>query len=422
MTNELRIETVRTGYADIVRHVLRNGMPVAPRGIPTREIVAATIIVEHPARDNVATGVGRALNPAIIAAETSMLVAEMSHPRLICTIAPQFSAYMNDDDRFHGAYGPRLIGQLDQLVTRLASDRDSRRGVLQIWDSRRDLGESRDIPCTMMLVFQIRNDRLDAFTYMRSNDVWLGTPYDFGQFIGLQLTLAWAIGVEPGRYTHHAVSLHIYDKDVEKVDKLHDPQGDATTFGGLRIESLPRAYRRLTYARKAAEVALLGESYAREWWYRDLSDSHHWYFNQLKPFHTEPVYAARHELGTGSLGFCPRCRTVLQSTQFDRGQVNCRTCMWAQAKLKPRNLDEHDYYEMLRKQNGCCAVCKEKMSGQRLRVDHDHATGIVRGLLCFRCNTTLGSTKDNPQLLRELASYLDGEPVTRIYGSDTYKP
>ena len=50
---------------------------------------------------------------------------------------------------------------------------------------------------------------------------------------------------------------------------------------------------------------------------------------------------------------------------------------------------------MLAEQGGLCAICK---SAPAAHVDHDHATGAVRALLCFNCNGGLGQFKDNPRL------------------------
>lgn len=66
------------------------------------------------------------------------------------------------------------------------------------------------------------------------------------------------------------------------------------------------------------------------------------------------------------------------------------------------------YEEMFRKQLGVCAICSGgDLCGRRLAVDHDHATGTIRGLLCRACNTALGFLKDSPELLRTAADYIE---------------
>ena len=55
-------------------------------------------------------------------------------------------------------------------------------------------------------------------------------------------------------------------------------------------------------------------------------------------------------------------------------------------------------------QGGACAVCGEKT---KLSVDHSHKDGHVRGLLCIKCNTGIGMLKDDPEVLRKAATYLE---------------
>ena len=75
-------------------------------------------------------------------------------------------------------------------------------------------------------------------------------------------------------------------------------------------------------------------------------------------------------------------------------------------------LDE--YNEMARNQNNVCAICHnpeysvDKDGGPRMMaVDHCHTTTKVRALLCSSCNKALGGFKDDPELLRKAASYIE---------------
>lgn len=62
-----------------------------------------------------------------------------------------------------------------------------------------------------------------------------------------------------------------------------------------------------------------------------------------------------------------------------------------------------DYYHRIQK--GKCAACG-KGSRRTLNLDHDHKTGIIRGLLCHNCNIALGMVHDNVSTLLKLAFYL----------------
>lgn len=68
-----------------------------------------------------------------------------------------------------------------------------------------------------------------------------------------------------------------------------------------------------------------------------------------------------------------------------------------------------DYEQLLNKQEGRCALCGTENPGRNLEnfsVDHCHKTGKIRALLCHRCNTGLGSFKDDPDLLEKAAEYI----------------
>lgn len=63
------------------------------------------------------------------------------------------------------------------------------------------------------------------------------------------------------------------------------------------------------------------------------------------------------------------------------------------------------YEEMLLKQNGVCAICKQKPHG-KLNIDHDHTNGDVRGLLCGNCNRAIGLLKEDFTIAKNAVDYL----------------
>jgi hypothetical protein len=76
-------------------------------------------------------------------------------------------------------------------------------------------------------------------------------------------------------------------------------------------------------------------------------------------------------------------------------------------------ITRREYDELLKAQNGVCAICKKpetrKSHGKNdpLSVDHNHDTGVVRGLLCGNCNRMIGLAFDDPETLRLAAEYLE---------------
>ena len=65
--------------------------------------------------------------------------------------------------------------------------------------------------------------------------------------------------------------------------------------------------------------------------------------------------------------------------------------------------------DLLQNQNGCCSICKLPVGfggPTGATVDHDHATGIVRGILCQQCNIALGAVKDSVDILESAIKYL----------------
>lgn len=82
---------------------------------------------------------------------------------------------------------------------------------------------------------------------------------------------------------------------------------------------------------------------------------------------------------------------------------------YRRSQLKKYGLTPELYQLRLADQGGRCAICQIAAcpSGRRFSVDHDHATGRVRGLLCLKCNQGVGQFDDAPERLRRAAEYLE---------------
>lgn len=79
-------------------------------------------------------------------------------------------------------------------------------------------------------------------------------------------------------------------------------------------------------------------------------------------------------------------------------------------KLRRYGVTIEDYMQMFDAQGGKCALCgsdPDKRRHHDFAVDHCHESGVVRGLLCHRCNVGLGHFQDNPVLLMAAAEYLE---------------
>ena len=135
--------------------------------------------------------------------------------------------FSDDGETFFGAYGPKIITQTSYVIDTLIKDNDSRQAVISIW--RENPRSSKDIPCTLTLQFFLReaSDELWLHTIanMRSNDAWLGVPYDTFNFSAISFFIILhlnKLGVKCklGELTIQAGSRHIYESDFNKLDKI----------------------------------------------------------------------------------------------------------------------------------------------------------------------------------------------------------
>lgn len=217
-------------FTSAVAAVVREGRSVSPRGVPTVEVMPAHLCLREPRARLLDAACGRRINPAFAAAEALWVLAGSDGPWIY-----GFNACLRDfadDGVLRGAYGPRLrawpgpggaVDQLAEVRRLLTRDRDTRRATVCLFDPARDFTVARDVPCTVTYRFFIRDGRLEMHTSMRSQDLWLGLPYDLFTATVLQELLAGWCGVEVGAYHHEVSSLHLYRRDLPAASAVRAP-------------------------------------------------------------------------------------------------------------------------------------------------------------------------------------------------------
>jgi Recombination endonuclease VII len=138
--------------------------------------------------------------------------------------------------------------------------------------------------------------------------------------------------------------------------------------------------------------------------------------------------------------WCADCGQVLPLADFVRTVATltgygayCRPCHNARSRKSREKIGGSRTYHLTRRygitaaeadfllaaQDGLCAVCK---SAPAVHVDHDHVTGAVRALLCFNCNGGLGQFKDDPDVLRAAAEYVEFHRTRRAAANGPTAP
>lgn len=141
----------------------------------------------------------------------------------------------NPDGTINSAYGYRMFKQridganenrFHYALTQLLENPETKNAVVMLRDDDDlDPEHQKDRCCTLCLCFNIRDGKLNCRTIMRSQDLWLGLPYDVFCFTRLMQVMLYNYNtncehgkeVTLGTYTHQVLNLHLYERDWEKI-------------------------------------------------------------------------------------------------------------------------------------------------------------------------------------------------------------
>lgn len=212
----MTIRTLNEVWIDHIYDLLVHGVDVSPRGQHTKEIMnkSLTIDMSYP----VLGYANRHLSYKYCAAEAYWILTGDNRVENLVPWNKNMINYSDDGVTYFGAYGPKIVSQLDYVVSKLKEDQYTRQAGLTIW--RENPPKTKDVPCTVAIFFSIRDGKLNLTAFMRSSDAWLGIPYDMftfsmlGCFV-LGKLLECSVPLNLGTLTITAVSTHIYEQHFE---------------------------------------------------------------------------------------------------------------------------------------------------------------------------------------------------------------
>lgn len=193
------------------------------------------------------------------------------------------------------------------------------------------------------------------------------------------------------------------------------------TINGVGYESFAEAHRHLApegldYTTARARVAALGwtEAEALEVVSRD--------FVHGSARTRERLALSEKAAGMRTCFDCGESKKLSKYNKDHKGRLGlehrCRDCARRKKRRKTYRMSREEAERLVAMSGGRCMICGTDVSGDRRNaLDHCHATGKARGILCNSCNPMIGRAGDNPEILKRAIAYLAGE-LTAPPGGD----
>lgn len=244
---------IHDAYLGTLRDIYFNyDFKAAPRGIPVRECLDYSFTISNPSADTIVTkdAERNKVIASYTAKETELYDSCTNKVEDFAKASKFWNQIANRDGTVNSAYGyliwkkkshgnpnyshPELpLIQYDEAKITpwqwakesLIADKDTRQAILRFSLPEHQWKGNKDQTCTMHGNFLIREDKLFLSIVMRSNDLVLGLVYDLPWFISLMDKMVEELkpyypNLTKGDYTHTVHSLHIYERDEEKVLKM----------------------------------------------------------------------------------------------------------------------------------------------------------------------------------------------------------
>lgn len=304
--------TYTATFKEALREVHKHGKEVKPRGMLTKEISPA--VMACAADRAIYPSLKRNLNFAFLFAENLWYISGRADTNLLSFYNSQIKSF-SQDGLHDGAYGPKIMAQIRYAVETLKVDTDSRQSIISLWE--RNPRPSKDVPCTSLFQFLIRDGKLNLCVTMRSNDIIFGSNYDMPSFAMIQMVVASCLGIPPGHLFLTANSLHLYETHFNLAQELLAEE--VPSHLELRQQLTPPPMVLEEHV-KQIDILLMYESTIRHLGHRSLNFTGQ--AKQLCPFYRQYVlmfamYAAMKSQDMEFRGICLSELQAIESPMYD---------------------------------------------------------------------------------------------------------
>ena len=210
----------------------------APRGLEIHECLNVGLYIENPTlnlfkyEDKSLT-----LPTGYVKKEMCLYLLGSDDARDFSKASKFWDNIKTKQGKINSAYGNLIFNksledgrsQFDWAFDSLKNDKDSRQSFMRYNNTSHQYDGNKDVPCTFIQCFHIRDNKLHTTVEMRSNDLIKGTTYDIPSFILFQRLMLLRLrevypDLEMGSYTHFANSFHLYSTDFELVERRLNSQ------------------------------------------------------------------------------------------------------------------------------------------------------------------------------------------------------
>lgn len=273
----LEHENLNQSLISLARILLNEGIKRETRGKICYEINEPVLIkVSNPSDRHINIKERKGYNKYLPFAESLWILNGVNELSLPGTYTPNLYSYSDDGKHMRASYSPRIrsfsgittdyaidtpkernilnggsfgcVDQIKYVVESFKRDINSRQCVVEIADPPKDcfnqdgtLKVTKDQPCTRLLNFQVRDEKLDITVYMRSNDLVFGYAcVNFTNFAIFQEIISKIIGVPVGNYYTMANNMHYYDNHENLLENIaSQPLDDyPSEFGDWQYEGV----------------------------------------------------------------------------------------------------------------------------------------------------------------------------------------